>query len=174
MKKCKGLLIGAISMACAMMFASCTGKESENDTVATSVIYDYNWQASQDESLMVCEEDGSFKYYQSADDMTDNYYEGTYEFYVGDNAVDYITSELSDYGLTEDELEEIFKRNDEYNEENFVCLVLNNESCIIDGENQIQSSYKTPYYGFYLEENGKTYLDIANMNTGNYVTYIAK
>lgn len=146
-------------------------KEQEKES---SIITEYDWQGSEDSSLIVCETDGSFRYYQSADNLSDNYYEGTYEFYMGKDAVSYITTELSAYGVTEEELEGVFDRNEQYSESNFVIFVLNNEACIIDGENQVESPYQTPYFGFYLEEDGVPYLDIANMNSGNYHLFVGR
>ena len=164
-------------MACALFFTGCgkNPQEKENDTTKTSsLITDHDWQASGDESLITCETDGTFKYYRSAEDLTNNYFEGTYEFFIGEEAVTYITTTLSDYNVTEKELEDIFNRNEQYEEDNFVCLVLNNEKCIMDGVNQIDKPYQTPYFGFCLEEDGTLCLDLANMNTGNYSMYIAK
>lgn len=138
------------------------------------IITEYNWQASGDSSLIICETNGSFKYYQSAEELTNNYYEGTYEFYMGKDAVSYITTELGAYGVTKKELEGVFDRNENYDESNFVILVLNNEACIIDGKNIVDSPYQTPYFGFYLEEDGVPYLDIANMNSGNYYLFVGK
>ena len=146
-----------------------TEKAQEN-----TLITEYIWQASGDSSLIVCKKDGSFKYYQSADELNDNYYEGTYEFYMGEDAVTYITTDLSAYGVTRKELEGVFDRNEQYSESNFVIFVLNNEACIVDGENIVDSPYQTPYFGFYLEEDGVPYLDIANMNTGNYNLFVGK
>lgn len=170
------LILIAMSVTCTVLFSGCAQillqKQEEADS--SSIITDYKWQGSQDNSLIVCEPDGTFKYYRLADDLTDNYFGGTYEFYMGEDAVTYITEDLSAYGVTKDELETVFDNNEEYDESNFVCFVLNNEVCIMEGENQIESPYETPYYGFCLEEDGTLYLDIANMNTGNYFLYIAK
>lgn len=149
-------------------------QENKKEEQGSSIITEYRWQATGDGSLIVCESDGSFKYYQSAEDLTNNYFEGTYEFYMGKKAVTYITTELSDYGVTKEELEEVFDRNEEYDESNFVVFVLNNEACMIDGENVVESPYRTPYYGFYLESDGVPYLDIANMNSGNYQLFEGK
>ncbi len=153
-----------------------TGKESDgpevNDEAARLTAY--NWQGTNDGSLLVFEKDGTFRYYQSAEDFTDNYFEGTYKFYVGADAVDYITTDLSNYSVTEDELKRIFDNTEEYDESNFVCFTLNNEACYMDGENAIEEPYQTPYFGFCLEEDGDLYLDIANMNSANYHLFIAK
>ncbi len=150
-------------------------KDKDKETAqVTSVITEYKWQASGDSSMIVCGTDGNFRYYRSAEDLTNNYYEGTYEFYMGKDAVSYITTELSAYGVTEEELEGVFDRNEQYEESNFVIFVLNNEACIVDGENIVDSPYQTPYFGFYLEEDGVPYLDIANMNSGNYNLFVGK
>lgn len=149
-------------------------QENKKEEQGTSIITEYQWQATGDGSLIVCESDGSFKFYQSAEDFTNNYFEGTYEFYMGKKAVTYITTELSEYGVTKDELKDVFDRNEEYDESNFVVFVLNNEACIVDGKNMVESPYRTPYYGFCLESDGVPYLDIANMNTANYQLFEGK
>lgn len=149
-------------------------KENKEKEQETSLITEYLWQASGDSSLIVCKTDGSFKYYQSAEDLTNYYYEGTYEFYMGKKAITYITTELSEYAVTKDELEALIDRSEEYEESNFVVLVLNNEACMIDGENVAETPYRTPYYGFCLEENGEPNLGLVNMNSGNYAIYVGK
>lgn len=142
-------------------------KEWENSALLTS----YNWQGTQDGSLLVFEEDNTFRYYQSADDLTNYYFEGTYQFFIGAEAVTYLTTTLSDYGVTLDEINTIFLNNEQYYEANFMIYVLNNEACMIDGENTVDSPYQNPYMGFCLEENGTIYLDVANMNSANYSMY---
>jgi len=151
-------------------------KDSDKPEVSDEAarLTSYNWQGTKDGSLMVFEQDGTFRYYQSAEDFTDNYFEGTYEFYVGADAVDYITTDLSDYSVTKDELKRLFDNSDEYDESNFVCFTLNNEACYMGGENSVDEPYPTSYFGFCLEEDGDLYLDIANMNTANYHLFIAK
>ena len=186
-KNLKKLLVYGLTLVCGMLLTCCSEKkDASEDTPTTaasqdnkndkysSVIYDHKWQSTGDKSLIVCEKDGSFKYYQSEEDLTDNYFEGTYSFYVGKDAVDFITTELAEYSVKEGELDDLFDKNEEYNEDNFVCLVLHNEQCLVLGENQIDEPYNTPYYGFILENDGKLCLDIANMNSGNYTTFISK
>lgn len=148
--------------------------EEPDITEEAPALTEYNWQGTQDGSLLVFEEDGTFRYYRSAEDLTDSYYEGTYVFHVGEDAITYITTTLGQYGVTEEELVGIFDNNEEYEESNFVCFSLNNEACMIGGENTIDAPYETPYMGFCLEEEGSLYLDIANMNTANYHLFVAK
>ncbi len=144
------------------------------DALDASLLASYNWQGTEDGSLLVFEEDGTFRYYQSVEDLTDYYFEGTYVFQTGKEAVTYLTSDLSEYGVTEEEITTIFENSDEYDESNFIVYVLNNEACIMDGENTVDTPYQTPYMGFCIEHEGDLYLDIANMNSANYHLYIAK
>lgn len=123
-----------------------------------------------EDSLLDLKRDGTFLYYRDKDDLTDNYYEGTYEVYQGEDAVEYITTELVSYGVTEQELRAFFTRNTgEMSVDNFYCLVLNNQTCIINGENTIDTPVATPYYGFYLED--QNLFRIVNMNTASYVYF---
>lgn len=170
----KNVVIKFLIVVMAFVFNGVWSKEVPTAEPESSIITEYNWQASGDSSLIVCETDGSFRYYQSAEDLTNYYYEGTYEFYMGKKAVTYITTELSDYGVTREELEEVFDRNEEYDESNFIVFVLNNEACIIDGENQVESPYRTPYYGSCVELNGVPCLDIVNMNSANHYLFVGK
>lgn len=143
-------------------------KEWENSALLTS----YNWKGT-DGSLLVFEENGTFRYYQSADDLTNNYFEGTYLFFIGGEATTYMTTTLSDYNVTGEELATLFTNNEEYYEANFMVYVLNNEVCMINGENTVENPYQNPYMGFCLEQDGTIYLDVANMNTANYSLYEA-
>lgn len=149
-------------------------QENKGKEQANSLITQYLWQATGDSSLIVCKADGSFKYYQSSEDLSNYYFEGTYGFYMGKEAVTYITTELSEFAVTKAELEGLFERGEEYDESNFVVFVLNNEACMIDGVNQVETPYQTPYYGFYLEKDGVPCLDLVNMNSANYSTFVGK
>lgn len=111
-----------------------------------------------------------FIWYRDDADRTDNFYTGSYDVYFGSDAVDHIVNDLPEYGVTEEEMDAYFERNEDsdfYSEDNFCCIVLHNEELIMDGESQIDEPYDTPYMGFY--EDGC--LDAANMRTGNYVYF---
>lgn len=135
-----------------------------------SLVENTSWVAS-DNSEMVFEEK-DFKWYKSQDDHSDNYYYGTYEFYIGEEAVEFITTDLSSYNVTEEELEGIFARNANYSRENFVVFNLNYDGITIDGETTKPSNSLVPWYGFILDDN--TVLDVANMNTGTYYSFTKK
>lgn len=119
-------------------------------------------------SLLELKKDGSFKYYKNKDNLTDNYYEGTYKVYRGEKAIEYIDSELSQYGLTRQEQEDLINNNREYREDNYYCLVLKNKKCIVGGKNTLPDEVETPYYGFYLNNS----IGLVNMKTANIYEFV--
>ena len=123
-----------------------------------------------DNSVIYFEVDGTFVWYQDDTDHDDNYFVGTYDAYRAEFAESYIVTYLGEYGVTEEELADLYDRNEDsefYTEENFTCLVLHNESAICDGEEQITEPYDTNYMGFYMDG----YYDAANMASGEYVAF---
>ena len=60
--------------------------EDREDFILTN-----NW-VFQDNSILMFSDNDTFTYYQSRDNLEDNYYTGTYEFYTGQAAYDYIGS----------------------------------------------------------------------------------
>ncbi len=165
------ILSAFAASSCGMVTNALMRFVSEGDAAAYSSTLDElsgnDWEAN-DGSLLCLNEDSSFDWYQKAEDLTNNYYSGSYKVYNGKDAIEYITSELSEYALTREEQEALISRNSEYTYDNYYCLVLDNEECMVDGENILDASQpsRTPYYGFYYE--GDEYLDLANMNSGNY------
>lgn len=124
-----------------------------------------------DNSEIVFEETG-FKWYKEKDVYTDNYYIGTYKFYMGAEAETYLTVDLSSYGITLTEIQGVYDRNEEYNKENLVVLVLETTSAYIEGTSStLTTPYVSPYYGFALDEST---LDIATMEGGTYSPLIKK
>lgn len=152
---------------------SATNSEMNDDkkgfAVSDDLLDDTSW-LSNDGSYIVFNDDETFEWYQKKE-VTDNYYySGTFEIFVGQEAVDYVTNDLSNYGITEDELEGVFDRAEEYELDIFICFVLNNESCMVNGENVLEAgAVLTPYYGFVLEDG--TFLDVANMVTATYMSF---
>ena len=128
-----------------------------------------NSYSAGDDSVIYFQTDGTFEWYLSADDTSDNYYTGTYEMYTGEDALEYITVDLSDYGVTVDEMYEFFVQNADnefYQMSNLCCVVLHNDERMMDGK--LESMGKDTYYmGFYQDG----YYDAANMDTGNYAQF---
>ena len=136
-----------------------------------------NWISVHDGSYMVFDKKNmTFKYYMTYTDTTDNYYSGKVRVYVGDDAMDYLTDDLSDLGVTRDEVRQMIRNNSDYNEDNLIVICCDHEELIKDGEKQDRDPYTVDYYGFYIqpEQDGKTYdiLDICNMQAASYVTLI--
>lgn len=126
-----------------------------------------------DESVIYFETDGTFIWYQNDEYHDDNYFVGTYDCYRAELAESYIVTYLGEYGVTEDELADLYKRNensDLYADKNFTCLVLHNESAICDGEEQLKEPYDSNYMGFYMDG----YYDAVNMASGQYAAFTAR
>ena len=70
-------------------------------TIDADDITDVKW-IERDGSYLVFGKGKSFKYYQSYADTSDYYYTGTYKLYFGQEAIDKITKEYKEYGVTED------------------------------------------------------------------------
>lgn len=90
--------------------------------------------------------------YQDPAVQDDNYYAGTCQFMMDQEAFDYVMQDLCTYGITKPELEELFARSYDQLLENFCCLVLNNEKAVVNGENTLTSILVTPWYGFILSK----------------------
>ena len=100
--------------------------EDREDFILTN-----NW-VFQDNSILMFSDNDTFTYYQSRDNLEDNYYTGTYEFYTGQAAYDYIGSlPLEDSHLTAENLESMASQN---NMDDLICLTLNYTTLVIDGE----------------------------------------
>lgn len=143
-----------------------TSQETEIQINYNEIIQNTSWTASGDGSCMMFTDDVNYFWYKDRDTTDDNYFAGTYQFYMGESAVEHITVDLSEYGVTEEELQSIFDGSDDYDLENFVCMTVEENSVIINGEEQLTESRMNSYFGFML--NDGTYLDIANMTTGTY------
>lgn len=136
-----------------------------------------NWITTGDNSYMVFDKKTkSFTYYQSYLDTTDNYYTGKYQIYAGEDAFEYITEDIDELGVEKSEIRSMISMNEEYEMENLLCICLDYEELIVDGEKQDRDPWTIHYFGFYLtpEEDGETYnvLDVCNMEAASYVTFV--
>ena len=139
-KKIAALLTAGIM---AVSLCAC-GKE--RDPKYEEIMSGEKWKTSNG-TLLDLKEDNTFRWYNSADDLTDNYYEGTYEVYIGQEAVDKLCS-IEEYGITEESQK---KTINEYtdNINYYYCVMLSNEKCMQAGEDTLEEKTSTPYYGFY-------------------------
>ena len=139
--------------------------EDKDAKADNSVISGTSWTA-RDGSWMTFTDEENYAWYQDRTVTDDNYYAGTYEFYMGEDALKYLTEDLKEYGVTETEMQRVFDSNEEYSLDNLVCMTARNRSFMLDGAEQLKEEKEISYYGFMLQDGG--YLDIANMTTGTY------
>lgn len=139
--------------------------EDKDAKADNSVISGTSWTA-RDGSWMTFTDEENYAWYQDRTVTDDNYYAGTYEFYMGEDALKYLTEDLKEYGVTETEMQRVFDSNEEYSLDNLVCMTARNRSFMLDGAEQLNEEKEISYYGFMLQDGG--YLDIANMTTGTY------
>ena len=153
-------LIGVICVVAAIMLAPRKASQSPDLLAGTS------WISGNDNSQWVFGTDKTFHWYQTEGETDDNYFAGTYEFHVGQDAINYLTTEFSDYGITERKIRQVLSSNSEYMLDNFVCFSCVNQSFMLRGKEQLSEDTISSYLGFFLQDG--TYLDIANMTTGTY------
>ena len=85
----------------------------------------------------------------------------------------YLMTYLGVYGKTEEELAERYegiKKDETYTKEDFVCLVLHNESVIAGGTEQAAEPYDTNYMGYYINES----YDAVNMEDGAAASFVGR
>lgn len=153
MKKIWGfIIIGMLLLVCGCV------RSNKNMMANTTWLMD-------DESEVIFTDD-TITWYKESSDHSKNYYAGKYKFYIGKQAVDYIVNDLSEYGVTRDELQDVFDSNDNYSINNFVVFDIRYNEYDLDGVKQSFDRPLNPWMGFILNNN--TYLDVANMNTYTY------
>lgn len=152
-----------------LQFSGCSALFSKQQAeAAPSPLMNNTTWITDDNSEVVFTED-RIDWYQSAENHEDNYYSGKYQFYIGQDAVQYITKNLSEYRITKQKLENLFKRSSKYDESCFVVFDIRYDRFLLDGEEQTIDRPLVPWYGFLLEDG--TFLDVANMNTGTYYPF---
>ena len=141
-----------------------------------------------DGSQLCLQDGGDFRWYQSAEDHEKPYYEGVYEVYYGQTAMDKVAS-MTEYGLTMEELERVLAANMngyipggsrpsdylyatgelEDNRERYqVCLdtfyavILHNQRLVSSPEDVREGGNSVLYIGYYLPELGMA--DLTNCN----------
>ena len=179
-KRKVGLVVGIILTAVLLMVVGTVAymllqggaKKGKNNEVFTA----HSWTEINSDSYLVPKADGTFRYYKDKSVTDDYYYEGHYDFYMGDAAYKYITEDLSSYGVTKQELDTLFALNEDYNKSNLIVFVLHNEKCIMDGEDTLagKDPVDTPYYGCLIENGEEKALDVANMNAMKYYYFVSE
>ena len=117
-----------------------------------------------DKSVLYLNNDNTYSWYMNDSVHDDNYYSGTYSYYNGLEAVNYIIKNFSEYGLTYDKQMDLFEKGN-YNIDDYYVLVLNCNDVVINGKSDDKSKGIIPYYGFYDDDEDT--LSLVNMKTGN-------
>lgn len=106
-----------------------------------------------DSTTIYFDEDMNYIWYRDDDDHSDNYYGGSYTYYTGAEAMDYLVNDLAEYGASEDRINEYFDRNegnDFYNLENMCVISMTIDEMVYEGETTYPA--KQAYYmGFYKD-----------------------
>jgi len=148
-----------------------------------------------DGSQLCLQDDGSYRYYQSADDHENQYYEGVYQVYRGQDAMDKIVS-MTEYGLTMEELEQVLSADmngyipggsspadylyatgelednrTRYNVclDTFYAVILNNQRLVHSPDDVREGGNSTLYLGFYIPELNMA--DLTNANAASYTQW---
>lgn len=103
------------------------------------------------------------KWYKVKNVYNDNYFTGTFKFYMGESALEYLTQDLQSYGVTENDINTMINGNSQYSKENFIVFDFNYDAIRMDGKDGVPNVKRNPWYGFLLNE-GKN-LDVININT---------
>lgn len=167
------LTIGTIVVMLLITLTGCINIEPKGKVETKerkSIVENTKWIAGDGSEAIFGKKE--IRWYQKEGYYDDNYYFGKYEFYIGDDAVEFITTDLSSYGVTETELEDLFERSEEYNRDNFVVFNIEYDGIKMNGETTTPTVSLVPWFGFIFEDN--TYLDVANMNTGTYYSFTKK
>ena len=118
-----------------------------------------------DGSYIVFNKDKTFIWYKTKDDLEDNYYEGTYTVYRGENAIKHISEDLSVYAVTEQEQRDLLERNPDIKIDMYYNLNIVNKKLVMDKKEE-KLDYERHYYGYSNEE--YNYFTLLSMDTANY------
>ena len=183
-KSMKKFLTIIISLICVLSMTGCgitfnfghTDNSSEKDNTQMSALLDNTAYVAGDSSYLLLGPNSTlnnFKWYQSQDNLTDNYYAGMYTAYFGDNAAKFITEDKSCYGVTKEELSRV--SSGDYSK--LVVLYVDYSEIMIDGESKLaefnnsidkDNPKSITYYGE-IDEKGN--LGLVNMMSANILSF---
>ena len=128
----------------------------------------YVWTARDGAELNLAA-DGTFIWYMDPAVHEDNYIQGTYQVFFDEDARAKLTGDLAAYGITSDEIDDVLSDDLYYNngEARLMCMVLNNDTVIMDGVQVGNIVPVSPTVGTYVSHDGTEALDLLNMETAN-------
>ena len=119
----------------------------------------YSWLAD-DKSMLYLNADESYIWYQKDEDHKDNYYEGHFKTYKGEEAIKYISSNLKEYGLTEEDQRKIIENKDI---DNYYLIIITCEKMIQNGKEESVTNNVAYYYGLYSDETKR--IELTNLSS---------
>ena len=132
-----------------------------NSNQELSDIKGYSWLAD-DNSVLYLNEDNTYIWYLKDSDHEDNYYQGKVTTYKGEEAIQYIATNLKEFNLTEEEQRKFFEK-EEHTINDYYIMILTCEKAKMNGKETDGTTNTAYYYGFYSKEN--KYLDLTNLST---------
>lgn len=114
-----------------------------------------DWIETDDGSYLVFVNDMDFRYYTDYRVLDNNYFTGTYELYIGTEAIDAISQDYTQYGYTEDDVTDKIQEERGIALNEFVVLVLKNNGYWTDGVNTRDSRWDRVYMGYYAKGSSK-------------------
>lgn len=159
--------ISAVMIVLCMIFCftACGGNEAFEEK--GDYLTGNSWEGT-DGSLIDLETDGTYKFYNSSADKTNNYYSGKFEVKNGQDAIDYLVKE---YGFNEEGQRSVMQKyqvEDQY----YYVLILNHDECIVNGENILTEPSMTEYFGYYSTYDG--HLNFTSLKTMGQMDFYKK
>ncbi len=137
--------ISAVLMVLCMIFCFTACESTESFEEKGDYLTGNSWEGT-DGSLIDLNTDGTYKFYNSSADKTNNYYSGNFEVKNGQDAIDYL---IAEYGLTEEGQRSVMEKymvEDQY----YYVLIMNHKECIVNGQNTLTEPTMTEYFGYYV------------------------
>ncbi|MGN0614150.1 MAG: hypothetical protein ACI4JB_09675 [Porcipelethomonas sp.] len=161
LKKFSAIVVTLCMIFC---FTACGSSEFEEKG---DYLTGNNWEGT-DGSMIQLNTDGTFKFYRSSSDKSNNYYTGNFEVKNGQDAIDYLVDE---YGFTEDGQRSVMTKY-QVEDQFYYVLILNSKECIVDGENTLSEEAKVEYFGYYSTKDG--HLDFTSLKTMGQMDFYKK
>ena len=107
------------------------------------------WRGT-DGSLIALDTDGTYKYYNNMDDLSNNYFKGTFTVRNGQEAIEYLIQTQGFDEKSQRNVMEKYKVADEC----YYVLTLNAEERIVNGKNDLAEKTVTEFFGYYSTTDG--------------------
>ena len=131
----------------------------------------YSWLGDDGSMLYLYRDfDRVYEWYEKDSNHEDNYHKGTYDVYQGKDALDYINTNLKEFGFDEEKQKEFFNENRDIND--YYLIILTCEKLKANGEESDGDYKKLYYYGTFLDELER--FDGVNIYTGKKVSFVKK